>query len=126
MATKEPDRPNPNPELKMPPSQTKIMEQCQAEAEAKYPLASAATNLSQRAIHRIGEFDAKAEISREAYTQALFDERSKRPTVEQVMEVVDDELWTARDRLDDGGSPTNEMMCALGAISSRLTKLLNP
>jgi len=77
MVTKEPDRPNPNPELKMTPSQTKLMEQCRAEAEAKYP---------ESYIH-VGY--------REAYAQALFDERSKRPTVEQVMEVVEE--WRRRD-----------------------------
>lgn len=116
MATKEPDRPNPNPELKMTPSQTKLMEQCRVEAEYQFEEQTGFIAHSRSVTPQfwIG-----------GYAQALFDERSKRPTVEQVMEVVDDELWTARDRLDDGGSPTNEMMCALGAISSRLTKLLD-
>jgi hypothetical protein len=44
-------------------------------------------------------------------------------SVEQAMEVVDEELWTARDRMDGGSSPTNEMMCAVGSISSRLSSL---
>ncbi len=123
MATKEPDRPNPNPSLKMTPSQTKIMEQCQAEAEAKYPLASAATNLSQRAIHRIEEFDAKAEVSREAYAQALYSERSKAPTVEQVMEVVKGYRTGVKPQ-----SLRAVWMCEIEHedLRSRLTKLLNP
>jgi len=40
-------------------------------AKRRYPLASAATNLSQRAIQRLEEFDEKAEHSREAYAEAI-------------------------------------------------------
>lgn len=57
------------------------------QAQTKYPLASAAANLSQRAIQRIEEFDAEAEIQREAYADCI---REKvEPLEELVQELVD-------------------------------------
>ncbi len=76
----------------MTPSQTKLMEQCRAEAEAKYP-DDLDPNMGQwnyKDLDGTEKIYASAMVlgQRKAYAQALFDERSKRPTVEQVMEVV--------------------------------------
>jgi len=109
MATKEPDRPNPNPELKMTPSQTKLMEH---------------RKVLQDIINGIGTMsmeywtDSTATKAQDAL-DFFIDERSKRPTVEQVMDVVDEwsgehvmgwDYHVAIDRHED--------------LRSRLTKLL--
>ena len=116
MATKEPDRPNPNPELKMPPSQTKIMEQCRKEA-CDWALAEVTKNLGYTPDETLAEFIVERNgPALHAYAQALFDERSKRPTVEQVMEVVVN--WLERSGDEIGFSHT------MKDLRSRLTKLL--
>lgn len=77
MATKEPDRPNPNPELKMPPSQTKIMEQCRKEA-CDWVLAEVTKNLGYTPDETLAEFVVERNSpALHAYAQALYYERSK-------------------------------------------------
>ena len=132
MATKEPDRPNPNPELKMPPSQTKIMEQCRKEA-CDWALAEVTKNLGYTPDETLAEFIVERNgPALHAYAQALFDERSKRPTVEQVMEVVEE--WRRRDvRGCITAAQSREALesedgwagwILLSDLRSRLTKLL--
>jgi hypothetical protein len=41
------------------------------QSEERFPLASGAINLSHKAIHRNEEFDAKAEVKREAYADCI-------------------------------------------------------
>lgn len=122
MATKEPDRPNPNPSL-MTPSHTKLMEQCRVEAEYQFEEQTGF-------IAHSGSVTPQFWIG--GYAQALFDERSKRPTVEQVMEVVEE--WRRRDvrscitaaqsreALESEDSRAGWIL--LSDLRSRLTKLL--
>jgi len=98
MATKEPDRPNPNPELKMTPSQTKLMDQCRHIAHCEW----VALPAEHKEVLNMA-------IWTEARADALYAERSKAPTVEQVMEVVKEEVF--------------EWWNNEGACRSRLTKL---
>ena len=104
----------------MTSSQTKLMEQCRSEAEAKYP-DDLDPNMGQwnyKDLDGTEKIYASAMIlrQREAYAQALYSERSKRPTVEQVMEVVVN--WLERSGDEIGFSHT------MKDLRSRLTKLL--
>lgn len=65
---------------------TEPEQQARREAEEKYPSAySGSVMLSQRAIHRIEEFEERNDIRREAYAAALISERSKpSPTCEPI------------------------------------------
>lgn len=173
MATKEPDRPNPNPELKMTPSQTKLMEQCRAEAyevrvanaesirendhdldswteayaQALYSERSKwlTPELPPRPPQGIGEQPPRyglkwngpeqplsvpmndgywtpfhiAEASINALVQAVHDERSKRPTVEQ----AEKEIAAGSHRAIDSGDGYEWLVINVQELRSRLTKL---
>jgi len=110
MATKEPDRPNPNPSL-MTPSHTKLMEQCRVEAEYQFEEQTGF-------IAHSGSVTPQFWIG--GYAQALFDERSKRPTVEQ----VEKEIAAGSHRPIDSGDGYEWMVINVQDLRSRLTKLL--
>jgi hypothetical protein len=112
-------RPNPNPELKMTPSQTKLMEQCRKEA-CDWVLAEVTKNLGYTPDETLAEFVVERNgPALHAYAQALFDERSKRPTVEQ----VEKEIAAGSHRPIDSGDGYEWMVINVQDLRSRLTKL---